>query len=353
MSLSIFPAELLTSICDHLRDIDLVSVARTDSSLCAVAQRLLYRHISLTMTSENRSVVSTLANRPDIARFVRTFSLTAYGEDSEFHSVLSSAVSGMSEITSLDLLIDPEASWALDQRGPEGVTYPHLRHFTCSFPFDQNVINFLHLSPGVTQLEVNAASAFPLPTVTRLPCGFLPDLSNFQGPSHIAALIVPGRPVEALYLSSGIVDDSVITQLAKASSPIVLFDAISSSGLLSSLEMIANNMPSLVYLRLMTTRPFDDNPDPVYLVFICSKLSTDLILQSFYEQVSKALGRIPELTSFEFSGMNWTSWLASDRLSSDGKRIWQSRPPSPLLPSSDIREDDERFFGFTENFLLF
>lgn len=263
MSLSTFPAELLANICEHLLDIELVSVAGTNSTLCAVAQRLLYRHISITVTCENRNVVSTLARRPDIARFVRTFSLTAYGETSDFHSALSSAVLGMSEITSLDLFIDPEASWVLKAQNTEA--YPHLRHFACSFPFDQNVVDFLHRSSGVTELEINTATESPLP---HLSPDFLPNLSNFQGPSHIATLIVPGRPVEALYLSSGIVDDSIISELAKSSCPPVLLDAISGSGLLSSLEAVANSMPSLVYLRLMTTHPFDDHPDLVCPVLI-------------------------------------------------------------------------------------
>jgi len=168
----------------------------------------------------------------------------------------------------------------------------------------------------------------------HLSSNFIPHLSHFQGPSHIAELLVPGRPVEVLYLSSGALDESILSQLAKSTSPIVLLDAITSKGLLSCLEAIADNMPSLCYLRLMTTYAFGDSPD-----------------LTLYEQVAKVLSKMPELTSFELSGMNWTSWLTNDDRLSDGKRMWQSRPPSPRFPPA--REDDDLLLGFSENLLLF
>jgi hypothetical protein len=260
MSISDFPSELLHTVCVYLPNCDLVSIAGTNSTLCAVAQRLLYRHISLTITAANHGAVTTLATHPDISRYVRTFSLTAHEQSTEFYHLLSTAISGMAEISSLHLFLDPETAWVLNKPGNGGIAYYRLRHFACSFPFDTHVVNFLERAPDMTELEVDATLISPLPNF--LPA-FIPHLSHFQGPSQVAAHLVPGRPVQALFLSGGMADDSVLSQLAKSTSKIVLLDAVTSSGLLSCLEAIANNMPSLVHLRLMTTYPFDDHPDLV------------------------------------------------------------------------------------------
>jgi len=336
MSLSVFPTEVLNTICLHLPDLDLLSVAGSNSTLCAISQRLLYRHISVILAAPDPGVVNTLAARPAISRYVRTFSLTLHGEHSaEFYHLLMLALAGMTELESLNLLIGPDNGWILKGCNNEVIEYPRLRHFSCSFPFDQNVTDFLQRTPNVIELELHTTTAPPSYVLPHFPSTSLPLLSHFQGPSRVAELIVPGRPLQALYLSSGVLDQSLLSRLARSTSPIILLDAITNTTLVSYLEAVANNLPSLSYLRLTTMLPFDDHPDA-----------------TFFEQVSRVLNKMPELVSFDFSGMNWSSWLAHDDSLSDGKRIWQSRPPSPTFPSSDVR-DEEDLFGFSEHLLAF
>jgi hypothetical protein len=262
MSLSLFPTEILNSICLHLPNIDLVSVATANTTLCAISQRLLYRHISIVLSPANPRVVNTLASRPDISQHVRTFSLILHGNNpAGFYHLLTSALTGMTELESLVLLIGSDNSSVLTG-STKYLHYPRLRHFTCSFAFDQDVANFLDRTPNIVELELNSATA-PPSVLPHLSSTAIPHLSRFLGPSWVAELVVPGRPVQALFLSNGLLNEFVLSQLARSSYPIVLLDAISNTRLVPCLEAIARNLPSLNYLRLMTMVPCDGHPDSV------------------------------------------------------------------------------------------
>ena len=77
--------------------------------------------------------------------------------------------------------------------------------------------------------------------------------------------------------------------------------------------------------------------------------NSSCFIQTLYQQLSDALGSMSALTSFEYSGMQWTCWHDSD-----SKRVWQSSPPTPnpdvLQPPADHMDN---IFEFSEDMILF
>jgi hypothetical protein len=324
-----FPPELLDSICSHLPTADLVAFANTNLVLNAVAQRTLYRNISITPASNNLSVLDSLAALPHAATHVRTFSVALHHEQPRaFYTLLAKALGHMTELTSLTLFLDAEASWVLSSEA----CYPNLESFASSFPLDSSLADFLSRTPAVVELQVGSALSSNDQSEINLPPSSIPNLARFTGPHNTAQLVVPQRPVEALFLSQVISDDSFFGQLSGSKSNITIFDAVVSLGLLPCVTAISRSMPELHHLRLMTVAPLDDHFDP-----------------SLYQQLSDALGSMSGLDSFEYSGMNWT--CSND---SDSKRVWQSSPPTPnsdfLQPPADNMDD---IFEFSENMILF
>ncbi|KAF9646975.1 hypothetical protein BDM02DRAFT_3098965 [Thelephora ganbajun] len=329
MTPSTFPPELLDSICSLLPTTDLVAVASANYTLNAVAQRTLYRTISITPAANNLSVLSTLTARPHIAIHVRTFSITIHHEQPHtFYTLLAKALEQMTELTSLTLFLDADASWVLNSEAH----YLNLTSFASSFPFDSNLVDFLSRTPLVVDLQVGSALPSSDQPEINLPPSSIPNLARFTGPHHTARVVVPQRPVEALFLSEVISDDSIFGQLSQSKSNIIIFDAVVSLGLLPCVTAISQAMPSLHYLRLMTVAPLDEYFDP-----------------SLYQQLSDALGSMSALASFDYSGMNWTCWNDSD-----SKRVWQSSPPTPnpdaFQPPAEHTDD---IFEFSENMILF
>ena len=254
-----FPPELLDSICCHLPTNDLLAVARANYTLNAVAQRTLYRSISITPAANNLSVLSTLAARPHTATHVRTFSLTVHNEQPHtFYTLLAKALEHMSELTSLSLVLDADASWVLNS----GTRYLSLASFASSFPLDSNLADFLSRTPAIVELQVGSALANDQSEI-NFPPASIPNLASFTGPHNTARLVVPHRPVEALFLSEVISDDSIFGQLSLSTSNITIFDAVVDLGLLQCVAAISQTMPSLHYLRLMTVAPLDEHFDPV------------------------------------------------------------------------------------------
>ena len=260
MASSSFPPELLDSIFCLLPPQDLISVASASYTLNAVAHRTLYRNITITPATNNLSVLDTLAAHPHTATHVRTFSITIHNEQPHtFHTLLAKALEQMNELTSLTLFLDADATCALNSEA----RYPNLTSFATSFPFDANLANFLGRTPAIVDLQVGAALPSSDQPEISLPPTSIPQLARFTGPYHTARVIVPQRPVEALFLSQVISDDSVFGQLSQSKSNITIFDAVVSLGLLPCVAAISQTMPSLHYLRLMTVAPLDDHFDSV------------------------------------------------------------------------------------------
>ncbi|KAF8076162.1 hypothetical protein FPV67DRAFT_400982 [Lyophyllum atratum] len=288
MSLPQLPAELLDAICQLVQPLDLAALARTNSTIHPIAQRLLYRHLSVSSTSHDLQVVVALAKQPELAQHVRTFTLRLDSSTvfSSFYRLLGVALSGMTELTSLDLFVDSTASWILSEIQ---CTYPRLVHFGSSFALDNHVAAFLSKTEALLELEVDGASTTPnsLPAPT-LPVASIPRLSQFVGSSHVASAIVPGRPVESIHLPSGDLTEEDVISLAKSTAHVVIFGATTSSLPMALLDSLSQRMPYLVYLRLMTTCNFSEPPKP-----------------SFYEQITTALTSLPDLKGFELGGMHW------------------------------------------------
>lgn len=329
MAPSTFPPELLDSICCLLPTSDLVAVARANYTLNAVAQRTLYRNISITPVANNLSVLNTLIARPHIATHVRTFSINVRNEQPQsFYPLLSKALQQMTELTSLTLFLNEDASSVLNSEAH----YLNLTSFASSFPLDSNLVDFLSRTPAIIDLQVGAALSSNDQPEIHLPSTSVPSLARFTGPYHTAQIVVPKRPVEALFLSEVISDDSIFGQLSQSTANITILDAVVSVGLLPCVTAISETLPSLHYLRLMTVTPLDEHFD-----------------QSLYQQLADALGSMSSLISFEYSGMNWTCWNDSD-----SKRVWQSSPPTPNpdipQPPADHMDD---IFDFSENMVLF
>ena len=251
------PAELLDDVCQHSSLTDLVSLSRTSSLFYVVTQRLLYRHISIDFTSRNLRVVLTLAEKPYVARHVRTFAIRLDSCTTVLHSYyrrLTDALSNMAELTSLDIFVEPTASWVL--RTQCNVKFPRLRHFASSFPLDSYVIHFLCKAEAILQLEVDSLPTSHLVAPSSLTITAIPRLSRFIGSSEAAQAVIPGRPVEEIHLNSGDLTEGVVQGLAASTAYVLLLSASTSSFPLPLLGKLAEFMPQLKYLRIITTYDF-------------------------------------------------------------------------------------------------
>ncbi|KAG2158883.1 uncharacterized protein EDB93DRAFT_1099974 [Suillus bovinus] len=322
MSMHSLPVELLDSVAQYLSSSSLAALAQTCSTLCPVAQRILYCSVSASAWSQNLCVIDTFAKKPHVARFVRSFYIAIDSLAPVFlayYRQLAKAILNMSELTSLTLLVDSSVSWVLKEASSR-IHFPHLLHFTCSFSFDENVARFLDRTPSLLELEVDS---IPTTSTLQSPPPYLaptsiPQLEQFIGSSRTAELIVPGRPVKSIHLNGGLLEDD-IPLLARSTVPVVILGAVTNSPPVPFLETLHRHVPHLVYLRVMSTKGIFMAPTA-----------------EFYEQMASILTSFTELSAFEFSGMHWGSKAKQD----DGtKRVWQSAP----LQISNHSEDDLLF----------
>lgn len=263
MSFQSLPPELLDAVSSHLFPADLSSLSQVCAYVSPVAQRLLYRHVSLSPAFHNLGVVITLAKKPAIARFVRSFSINLYSNTPLFRAFyrhLALALESMTALTHLTLLIDSQASWVLP--GAHARTFPRLIHFACSFSFDSHVVNFLEKTDALLELEVDSMSPRSLIT-PALPVTFIPKLAHFAGSTHAAQAVVPGRPVESIHLSSGDLTESVVNSFAQSTATVTVLGASTSSLPLPLLQLFSKSIPHLVYLRMTTSYNFTEAPDVV------------------------------------------------------------------------------------------
>lgn len=339
------PVELLDNIFQEVSSKDLVALSTTHSLLHPIAQRLLYRHISVGYPSRNATVVLALSQKPALAHHVRTFAIrldpcsTFFNP---FYQHLAKALSGMTELTSLDLFVDPAASWVL--QGTHRTSFPRLLHFGCSFPLDANVAAFLSTTETVVELELDAVSTNSQP-ISTLPAASLPRLSQFVGSSQAAQAVVPGRPVESIHLSSGDLTESDVVTLARSTAHVVILGATTSSLPVPLLETLTHCMPHLVYLRMMTTYNFSEAPDVVSQNSSSQYFFSHDRYQAFYQNIASALASLSDLKAFELSGMHWGS---SPKDLSDKGRVWQSQPLTNHFGDvpSDIDFDSDLFLAY-------
>ncbi|KAJ4472264.1 hypothetical protein J3R30DRAFT_3380037 [Lentinula aciculospora] len=328
MSSSMLPLELMDAVCDNLAPADLARLSYTCSSAHQTAQRQLYRHVSISESRRNLSVVLTMAQKPHIAHYVRSFSIELDSHFTllrRFYLQLSRALSGMAELTSLRLFVDPAASWVL-----RGISLPRLIYFACPFSLDMYVSDFLQHTSALLELEVDSAPFRHEQPTLVLPLSSVSHLQHFVGSSNAAEAIIPSRPVQSVQLTAGDFTEEVASRLAKSTAGIVILSATTSSAPAALLQLLSQKMQCLVHVRLLTTYSFPEAPDV-----------------AFYEHIAGALNAFPDLQTFELSGMHWGS---EERKDSDRQRVWQSQPLKPEYNSGpeylDIDPYSDLFFAY-------
>lgn len=267
MSLHALPVELILAIADHLPHDTLPALARTSSTICAVVQHVLYRHLSASAWSRNLDVVTLLARKPHIARHVRSFYIAIDSVSPvfrRFYSILAKALYNMSELHSLHLLVDSSLSWVLRDARP---AYPNLVHFTCTFSLDDNVVRFLQKTPSLLELEVDSIPTMlaRTPPIPSLPETSIPHLEQFIGSSRAATLIVPGRPVKSIHLNGTSLAEDDIPLLARSTAPVLVLGAVINSSPVAFLQLLHRHLPHLAYLRVMSTQSLFQPPTAVCL----------------------------------------------------------------------------------------
>ena len=260
------PHELLDNIFSRLPPPDLLACSRTSSACARVAQRHLFRDISVGATTNNALIVPLLAKNSHLARCVRTFQMRLEPCSpvfESFYDILATALANMTGLTSLQLYLRLCSSSVLRKAtlNPD-VLYPRLRQFTCSFPFDATVVSFLAKAPNLDSLSLDhIPTSINLPPC--IPSTVIPHLKQFAGPQHAALALVPGRPLVSVQLHDGDLTEDIIQALAGSASGLLVFSASTSSPPLPILRSISSSMNKLMYLRLMSTRNFLDVPDRV------------------------------------------------------------------------------------------
>ena len=326
MSFQILPVELIDHVAHYLHPTDLVALSMINSYLYFVAQRWLYRQITLNYSSNNLLVVFTLAQKPHLARYVRTFSirLGSYSVLSSFYRLLRTALSNMSQLTSLDIFLDHAASWVMHTR--DDSTYHCLERFASSFHIDHHLIHFLQKTNALLELEVDS-----LPPATVIPSlgpNALPRLSQFTGSPRAAQYVVPGHPVESIHLNSGDLTEDVMESLVKSTAHVLLLAAATTSHSVSLIGTLTQCMDHLVHLRIVTTLNFLEPPDAVstYSYHTSSfflYFSHHPTLQSYFVNISNALRSLPDLRTCEIWGIHWVS---SKNDFHDEETVWESEP---------------------------
>ncbi|KAJ3880155.1 hypothetical protein F5051DRAFT_502034 [Lentinula edodes] len=328
MSFTMLPLELIDVVCANLAPTDLARLSYICSSAHQAAQRQLYRHVSISSSRRNLGVVLTIARKPRIAHYVRSFSMeldSYFTLLRPFYQQVSHALASMTELTSLRLFVDPTASWVL-----QDISLPRLVHFACPFNLDPHVSNFLRNTPALLELEVDSTPCGLGRPASALAPSSVTQLQHFVGSSLAAEVTIPSRPVQSVQLTAGDLTEEVATRLSESTVGIAILSATTSSAPATLLQLLSQRMQCLVHVQLLTTYSFPEAPDV-----------------TFYERIAGALNAFPDLQTFELSGMHWDSKELKD---SDRHRVWQSQPLKSELNSSpeylEIDPYSDLFFAY-------
>ncbi|CAK5276020.1 unnamed protein product, partial [Mycena citricolor] len=300
------PVELWDNVASCLRAHDLASLALVDAHLSSIALRALYRDIVISRSRlpghASLSTLILLSRRRDLSSYVRHFSLNLFsGKDATpgplgaFYRQLAIALSSMPGLITLDLAVDETAGWIL----PGNLMYPRLQSFSSSFPLDARVLRWLANVPVLRALQVGDSPSLS-PTLAVPP---MPRLAEVTGCAEAVAALVPGNPVESIFISAGDFTELTAAALAQSTTPIAALSLATSSAPLPLLETLGRYLPSIIYLQITST---------------CNLPAPSLNI--FYEQMGSALTAFPDLQSFQLSGMYWMS----SKHPKHDHRVWQS-----------------------------
>ncbi|KAF6762754.1 hypothetical protein DFP72DRAFT_876837 [Ephemerocybe angulata] len=278
-----------------------------------IEHRILFKDVSVARRS--LPVAVTLANKPHLARHVRDFKIVVGPSVTvlpSYYRALATALSHMRELVSLSISVPAQYSSILPA-APDAV-FPRLRHLQASFTLDSHLLAFLSKTPGLTTLTLDQSLHAPR---SEIPPTLLPHLSSFSGATQVAQLLVPGRPVSSLYLTSGDLTEEVVSFLAQSSASVSTLDATTTSLPLPILETLSEAMPMLENIRLTTTYNLWD----------------EFFNTPFIQNIKNALVAMNHLKSANVSGMLW-KWLTKDG------RVLTNEPhiPSQALDNTDDAE---------------
>ncbi|KAL5508323.1 hypothetical protein ACEPAH_5942 [Sanghuangporus vaninii] len=330
------PLDVLDLVCDFLDQHDLVSAAASAPVLYPFAQHHLYRRIALANPKDAVRCLKTLQRSPHLARHVRSLSLRVDPCTpvlKSFVDLLASGLAVMVNLLTLDVVVPHNTSRAFFAPEIYGSLYTRLTHFSCNLPLDDAICSFLQRVPAVKELqlgeyEATLPASITLQSVPVLPATALPRLAFFMGPSDAAKVLVPGRPLESVHLYPGDLSDEVLDALSRASSPITVLGAFTHSLSPSTLQCLADSLPHLHFLRIMTMYHASNPPD-----------------EAFYAQVVQILSALPDLVGAELAGFRWFSWKDTTSTQGNTKPTSLTTPPTPTIMQDELFDEDAIAIG--------
>ncbi|KAF6755608.1 hypothetical protein DFP72DRAFT_811429 [Ephemerocybe angulata] len=252
------PVELLDLICKFVTKLsDLSAAASASSLLHDVASRVLFETVSI--RGHTLPAATTLSSTPHLAQHVHSFNVSiGVGftvPPSFFCPTLGLAISNMSNLVSLSISLPKDQTCvALHTRLDS--TFPRLTSLQASFQsLDAHFLEFISKTPNLASLVLDQVNQAPLP---HIPQTLLPKLASFSGSAQLAAIIIPGRPVSSISLTSGLLSAHVASVLAQSTAEVLELDATTDSPPLPILQTLGVVMPKLVHLRLGTNFDFWD-----------------------------------------------------------------------------------------------
>jgi hypothetical protein len=223
------PVDILRIILEHLDRGDLARICLLNKICCSCSQDILYRNIYCPRTL----ICHTLAQSTHLARRVRSFTMKG------MHPELAQALRSMTRLRRLTLLSVGDSSNVLD-----GCTFS-LDTFTCTFSYDESLLNFLQSQPSLREAHFLAPFSFPALTDVEPTC--LPNLTRITAPYNWIPHIVPGRPVSEIS-STGHPRDVDLSFYTLSTVPIQKLET--SYFPLTNTELFASIFPSLMHLTI-------------------------------------------------------------------------------------------------------
>ncbi|KAF8074698.1 hypothetical protein FPV67DRAFT_593334 [Lyophyllum atratum] len=276
-SIIALPNETLSYIFLDLSPLTLATIARVSHHFRAVAERLLYSSVHLNDNLSESSPLpwktlrwcESMRQRGHLIEATKKLQIRWQADlRSSFSQSLNPACAHVSEILrlltcleSLEIFLGPanlvrshdEPIHAVE-RVIQGAHLPFLRH--CSLgaewtkgvqPYTSVLASFLASAPELRHLKLPDHLAG-----LDLPAGALPCLSSFRGSADTAAILLPGRPVQALSLvgQDNDVNRENLPRMTLTSVPLRYLDMSAMSVRPMLLRNVSTHFPTLQKLRV-------------------------------------------------------------------------------------------------------
>lgn len=279
------PNETLSAIIEYLPPPTLAEISRVSHRFQAVAERHLYSSITIcdTISAPSPSPWRTfrccqsILQRVHFLDAVRKFHIRwqtdprspvftsdLTGETTVLTGATTALIKVLHTLTlleSLEIFLGPANFATSDHPGVHVVeqlldncNFPHLRY--CSLgaewakglqTYTQVLDHFLISVPSLRHLKLSDHS-----TSLNLPPEALPSLSSFRGSANAAASILPGRPVQYLYLlgHDSDVNRDNLPRMAQTSVPLRCLDLSAMSVRPTLLRNVSNHLSTVEILKI-------------------------------------------------------------------------------------------------------